>query len=304
MTDRTARPRSTSASGLANAAGWEMRYDTGTSDKFYRVILVDGLVIVNWGRYGSNGEQKVHRMPDPAAARGQALELTGEKAGKGYWLSRDTTVFAVAEDLVAAARGSGRDSEPETRAAKDIIAGFTAASVAGRPPVAGSLAAHVTMGLAGALGADPAPAAAPEPAAAPPPPASRRRTPALKPAGEQTRPNGKVYRPRDLGGHEDIAFLRAARANHESVLLQGPPGTGKTALAEAAFAGRDGSGMETIGCTSGTEESDFLGTFIKEADGSWRWVAGPLLLMSSTTSPCSSTRSRWPIRVPCLSCMR
>ena len=280
MTGGTVPPRATTtASGLANAAGWEMRYVAGTSDKYYRVILAGNLVIVNWGRHGQPGEQKVHRHPTPAEAKAKAQTLTEDKDGKGYWLSRDVTGFLAA---VAAVHGSSSGTEPENRAARDIIAGFTAASTEGRPPVAGSLSSHVAAALDHVSWTGPVPAAAPAPApaAAASPRASHRRsgTVTLTPAGEQTRPNGQVYKPRDLGGYEDVAFLRKARERREFVLLAGPPGTGKTALAEAAHAGRDGSGMVTIACTGDTAETNFVGTFVQNPDGTYRWAPGPLHL--------------------------
>lgn len=278
MTGGTAPSGGTSASGVANAAGWEMRYDAGTSDKYYRVILTGSLVIVNWGRYGQAGEQKVHRHPTPAEAKAKAQSLTEDKDAKGYWLSRDVTGFLITGGLVEAIRGSTSGTDPEHRAARDIITMFAAASIEGRPAVGGSLPRHVVAGLGRVswTGSVPASAPGPAPAAAAPPRAARRRTVTLAPAGQQTRPNGQVYRPRDLSGFEDVAFLRKARERREFVLLSGPPGTGKTALAEAAHAGRDGSGMETIGCTGGTEETDFVGTFLQNPDGTYRWAPGPL----------------------------
>ncbi len=146
--------------------------------------------------------------------------------------------------------------------------------------LAGDPAADDGDGMPSApAGSGPAPAPSAGPGGRPAGRGSRRgsRTAVLKPAGNQVRPNGEVYRPRSLGDHEDIAFLREARRHHENVLLYGPPGTGKTALAEAAFAGPDGSGMEYIECSGDTAEADLVGTFLQDpASGLYNWIPGPL----------------------------
>lgn len=102
----------------------------------------------------------------------------------------------------------------------------------------------------------------------------------LPAVGQQTRPNGVVYKPRMIGPHEDLAFLRSAREHSEHVFFYGPPGTGKTAMAEAAFAADandEHTGIETIVCTADTTEADFMGTFVQDpAKGTFEWLPGPL----------------------------
>lgn len=110
----------------------------------------------------------------------------------------------------------------------------------------------------------------------------------LSPLGETTLPNGRVYKPRSIAGHEDLAWLRRCRDRKEHVLFYGPPGTGKTALVDAAFvhdvpeestgsAESDGLGAETIVCSADTTEADFLGTFVQDPDsGRFLWSPGPL----------------------------
>ena len=58
----------------------------------------------------------------------------------------------------------------------------------------------------------------------------RERPPALLlEEGEVLRrPNGERYLPRDVGGHHDVAALRAFAAAGLFALLAGEPGSGKT----------------------------------------------------------------------------
>lgn len=101
----------------------------------------------------------------------------------------------------------------------------------------------------------------------------------LAPVGEVTRPGGQVYRPRKIGGAEDLALLRHWRDRKKHPLLYGPPGTGKTAMAEAAFAAGAGGrpGLQTIVGGLNTQADDFTGTFVPAAAGDgYEWVPGPL----------------------------
>lgn len=104
---------------------------------------------------------------------------------------------------------------------------------------------------------------------------------ALTPLGATKRPNGETYRPRQIGPHEDLAWLRACRTAKENVLLHGAPGTGKTAMCEAAYAPDAVEGVhvgsETLVCTGDTAEADFVGTWVQHpATGAFTWVPGPL----------------------------
>lgn len=103
----------------------------------------------------------------------------------------------------------------------------------------------------------------------------------LAPLGPTRRPNGVLYRPRRIGPHEDLAWLRECRAAGEHALLYGPPGTGKTAFAEAAFTPDAVTGahhgFEALVCTGDTAEADFTGTWVQNAvTNAFQWAPGPL----------------------------
>lgn len=96
-----------------------------------------------------------------------------------------------------------------------------------------------------------------------------------------TRPNGEKYYVRKMGTHDDVAFIRRARARNINVLLLGEPGTGKTALIEAALAvdPDDPGTMYTVQGTGDTMTDDFVGGWIQDPDtGKYIWVPGPLQL--------------------------
>lgn len=95
----------------------------------------------------------------------------------------------------------------------------------------------------------------------------------MKGAQTYTRPNGDTYYARKWGAHTDVEVVRKARETGQPVFLKSPPGTGKTALFEAAF----GEDMYTLVGSGSTEETDLVGTYTTNPDGTFTWVDGPLL---------------------------
>ncbi len=139
-----------------------------------------------------------------------------------------------------------------------------------------------TAGAATAPARTPAPPATPEPAAATAPavtspspapsPAPAAPPAPPRPGGPVTRPNGQVYRPRNLADMADVDALRRLRAAGIPVLLYGPPGTGKTSLAEAAF-----GDLITMAGDGDTTVADFVGDYTQADDGRYEFVYGPLV---------------------------
>lgn len=68
-------------------SAWELTYesDAANSHKFYRVFVSDdGVVVLRWGRIGTQGQQSVSLHPTADEARDVALRQVYAKKSKGY----------------------------------------------------------------------------------------------------------------------------------------------------------------------------------------------------------------------------
>jgi hypothetical protein len=97
-----------------------------------------------------------------------------------------------------------------------------------------------------------------------------------------TRPSGEPFFARKIqfGDREttDIQMIRDGVAAGLHLFLVGAPGCGKTAAIEAALWDWSGShGIETVMGTSSTEAGDFVGGYVPQPDGTFKWVDGPLV---------------------------
>lgn len=82
------------------AYGWELHFVGPSStqrgsDKFYRVLVVGNLVLINYGRRHLRGQFVAHRYFSEDGALAKAREMTNEKSAKGYAVTRDMTEFTV-----------------------------------------------------------------------------------------------------------------------------------------------------------------------------------------------------------------
>ncbi|MEV4079036.1 WGR domain-containing protein [Nonomuraea fuscirosea] len=81
------------------AMGMELTFTDDKSNKFYRVIIVRGAVIVLFGPNNgrSRGQAKVHPFPQANANAliNAARDLATAKERKGYTISRDLVTFLV-----------------------------------------------------------------------------------------------------------------------------------------------------------------------------------------------------------------
>ncbi len=62
----------------------ELVFEQGTSNKFWRVAVSGGELVVTYGRIGSAGQRNVKQFDSPARARREMDKLVAEKLGKGY----------------------------------------------------------------------------------------------------------------------------------------------------------------------------------------------------------------------------
>jgi hypothetical protein len=113
----------------------------------------------------------------------------------------------------------------------------------------------------------PVPAATPRPAPPATPPA-----PTVRADGGIVRPNGQVYRPRQLADLPDVDVLRRLREAGIPALLYGPPGTGKTSLVEAAY-----PDLITVAGDGDTTVADLVGEYTQNTRGGYEFVYGPLV---------------------------
>lgn len=117
---------------MPRALGWEVRHTSvrtdRNSDKFYRLLVVDDVLIVNYGRMGSVGRFKIDKCDSVQAARETALRVTGEKERQreAYLPFREPAVFEVDDaDLHNCLHGSASQSQ---QAKARIMKAFTDAA--------------------------------------------------------------------------------------------------------------------------------------------------------------------------------
>ncbi|MFF9436390.1 hypothetical protein ACF1BP_21950 [Streptomyces sp. NPDC014735] len=86
--------------------GWELHFESGNSDKFYRFIVVTGDEAIALGLHGSrNGDGQVGLLTTRitgAEALDQVVTRSRAKENKGYEVSRDFTVFDLPVSLTGA----------------------------------------------------------------------------------------------------------------------------------------------------------------------------------------------------------
>ena len=242
------------------AIGWELECTAGTSNKYYRIAVVDTFTVFSYGRIGGAAQYSVQPHPSANSALDNALSQTREKAKKQYLLSAAPTKVALSSGDLAVLANRSTQSDGARRVNTLFERGWNeqgARLASAIPADPGEIRRQAADLLAG------------PPASAP---ATRRSGVKLKPVGETKRPGGQVYKPRTIAGHEDVALLRTARTRREHTLLSGPPGTGKTALIEAAY-----PEAEFLVCTADTAEADLVGTWVQDPDtGRFVWAPGPL----------------------------
>lgn len=81
----------------------ELRFQAGTSNKFYRIYQVSNgehYLVLNWGRWGAGGQFKVERYDSSDALSAAAWKKRNDKANKGYAMLRDQPLPVVPQDIL------------------------------------------------------------------------------------------------------------------------------------------------------------------------------------------------------------
>lgn len=94
--------------------GLELHYIGGTSDKFYRVFVIESTVLIHYGARDTAGQCALHPFASQQAATGKAREMADAKEAKGYRITREFTAFPANVDslpnAVLAAIASGKQA--------------------------------------------------------------------------------------------------------------------------------------------------------------------------------------------------
>ncbi|WP_410646988.1 WGR domain-containing protein [Amycolatopsis sp. cmx-4-54] len=81
------------------AHGWELHSTQDGSDKFYRVLVIGTVTLINYGPKNTTGQFIAHCFAGVGDAAKTAQEkariLTNAKSEKGYRITRDFTEFTV-----------------------------------------------------------------------------------------------------------------------------------------------------------------------------------------------------------------
>lgn len=230
--------------------------NSATGGKYWNLLLcADGSVITHFGSESQSGNGQTRILTGQgtsvADAVGEARDRYVDKGRRGYYFSSAT----IAEYDGAASQSEmlGRGT-PLTRVPVDESAMFSEFTSTAREWTAG-----------------PAPAA----------PSVQNRPTALTVDGQVLRPNGQLYRCRDLGGHSDVAACRTMRSHSIPYLIRGLPGVGKSALAEAsnttvAESGAPQPDFEYIAGDGDMTVAKLVGTYLPDSSGGWDWHDGPL----------------------------
>ena len=80
---------------IVTAHGWELHNSSGGSDKFYRVLIVERVVVFNWGARRTRGQFTVRVYATRDQALAAAAAQTDAKAAKHYAVTRDMTQFTL-----------------------------------------------------------------------------------------------------------------------------------------------------------------------------------------------------------------
>ncbi|WP_394622401.1 WGR domain-containing protein (plasmid) [Lentzea sp. JNUCC 0626] len=119
------------ATPTITAFGWELHNSSAGHDKFYRILLVEQMVLFNWGARDARGQFQANKVSTVDAAKQSAAQQTNAKHAKGYLVTRDATPFTVPAELVRdlTCLPMGKTNGPSPKVCDELVRLFKAAAV-------------------------------------------------------------------------------------------------------------------------------------------------------------------------------
>lgn len=120
----------TTATETVTVYGWELHFEGGTSDKFYRMLFFQSgenrwTALANYGKRDAQGQFKAYNGTTQNAALRLAQDKTNEKESGHYRQTRNLTTFEIDREVAYATVYS---DTVDTAEARKIVSSFIKAA--------------------------------------------------------------------------------------------------------------------------------------------------------------------------------